>query len=296
MDRLHAMELFARVIETGSISAAARDLRLGQPAISKTLAALETRLGVRLLVRTTRKLSPTDAGLAFYERARRVLADAEEAETAARGLAGGLEGRVRVCAPVTFARLHVAPKLPAFLAAHPKLRMEVIMDDRDVDLLSENIDVALRLGALADSSLVARRIAQCARCVVASPAYLAAAGTPLSPTDLLAHQAVVYAQASGGDEWRFRRGTTELSVNVPSRLTFSAAEGVREGVLAGLGLAIVSTWMMAPELRSGAVVRVLEDWRLPEMDLSVVFPAGRLPGAKARAFVTWFDAAMQDKR
>lgn len=288
------MELFARVVETGSISAAARDLRLGQPAVSKALAALEARLGVRLLLRTTRRLSPTDAGLAFYERARRVLAEADEAETAARGLARGLEGRLRICAPVTFARLHLAPKLPAFLAAHPQLRMEVIMDDRDVDLLAENIDVALRLGALANSSLVARRIARCDRCVVASPAYLARAGTPMAPGDLLAHEAIIYAQASGGDEWRFRRGGEEHSVNVPSRLSFSAAEGVREGVLAGLGLAIVSQWMMAPELQSGAVLRVLADWQLPGMDLSAVFAAGRLASMKARSFTTWFEAAMQD--
>jgi DNA-binding transcriptional LysR family regulator len=197
MDRLHAMELFARVIETGSISAAARDLRLGQPAVSKGLAALEARLGVRLLVRTTRKLNPTDAGVALYERARRVLADADEAETAARGVAAGLDGRLRISAPVTFARMHLAPKLPAFLAAHPKLRLKVIMDDRDVDLLGENIDVALRVGTLPDSSLVARRIARCERCVVASPAYLAQAGTTHSPSDLLAHQAVIYVQGSG---------------------------------------------------------------------------------------------------
>jgi DNA-binding transcriptional LysR family regulator len=142
-------------------------------------------------------------------------------------VAAGLDGRLRISAPVTFARMHLAPKLPAFLAAHPKLRLEVIMDDRDVDLLGENIDVALRVGTLPDSSVVARRIARCERCVVASPAYLAQAGTTHSPSDLLAHQAVIYVQGSGGDEWRFRRGTTELSVSVPSRLTFSAAEGVR---------------------------------------------------------------------
>jgi DNA-binding transcriptional LysR family regulator len=293
MDRLHAMELFVRVVEAGSFSTAARDLRLGQPAVSKTIAGLEDRLGVRLLLRTTRRLSPTEAGHAFYERARRALAEADEAEIAARGLAGGLEGRLRICAPVTFARLHIAPHLPDFLAAHKKLRLEMVMDDREMDLLADNIDVALRLGPLADSSLIARKIAETDRLVVATPAYLAAHGTPATPSDLLMHQVVIYDQPTGGDVWCFRQGTAELSVKVSSRLSFSAAEGVREGVLAHCGLAIVSRWMMAPELASGSVLRLLADWRLPPMELSVVYPAGRLPSAKARAFTGWFEATLQ---
>src|SRR5579864_368032 len=151
------MEVFLRVVETGSFSAAARDLRMGQPAVSKTVAALEARLGVRLLNRSSRQLQPTEAGEAFYDRARRSLAEADEADSAARGLGAGLVGRLRVCAPVTFGRLHVAPRLGDFLEAHPKLRLELVMDDRRIDLLEENIDVALRLGALADSTLTARK-------------------------------------------------------------------------------------------------------------------------------------------
>jgi len=230
--------VFVRVVETGSFSAAARDLRMGQPAVSKTIAGLETRLGVRLLVRTSRRLSPTEAGEAYYERARRTLTEADEAETAARGLGSGLEGRLRVCAPVTFGRLHVAPKLGAFLDAHPKLRLELIMDDRRINLLEENIDIALRAGALSDS--------------------------------------------------------TEISVRVPSRLAFSAAEGLREGVLAGLGLAIAPRWMFSPELESGAVVPILRDWSLPPVDLWAVHPAGRMPSAKARAFISWYETVKPD--
>ncbi len=288
MDRLQAMETFVRVVETGSFSAAARLMHVGQPAVSKVVAALEERLGVRLLVRSTRSLQPTDAGQAYYERALRALAEAEEAETAARGVGKGLEGRLRICAPVTFARLHVAPKLGAFLTAYPKLSVELVMDDRNIDLLSENIDVALRLGALSDSALTARKLGASARHVAASPGYLAAHDAPLRPTDLLQHEAIVYAQAVGGEEWRFRKGTAESSVQVRSRLAFSAAEGVREAVLAGLGIAIVSRWMMAPELADGRVVALLADWRLPEIDLWAVFPAGRMPSARARAFVDWF--------
>jgi DNA-binding transcriptional LysR family regulator len=287
MDRLQAMETFVHVVEAGSFSSAAKALRVGQPAVSKAIAALEERLGVRLLVRTTRQLTPTDAGQAFYERALRALAEADEAETAARGLGRGLEGRLRVCAPVTFARLNIAPLLGDFLQAYPKLSLELVMDDRNIDLLSENIDIALRLGALNDSSLTARKIATSARYVVASPDYLARRPAPRTPADLLQHDAIVYSQPVGGEEWRFRKGTAETSIRVQSRLAFTAAEGVREAVLAGLGLAIVSHWMMAAQLARGDVVPVLKDWRLPDLDLWAVFPAGRMPSARAKAFVDW---------
>lgn len=293
IDRHLAMETFARVVETGSFSAAGRLLRVGQPAVSKTIAALEERLGVRLLIRSTRALQPTEAGQAFYERALRALAETEEAENAARGLGRGLEGRLRVCAPVTFARLHLAPKLGAFLEAFPKISIELIMDDRSIDLLSENIDIALRLGTLTDSVLTARKLASGARHVVASPGYLARRGAPNTPADLLHHDAIVYAQSVGGDEWRFRKGTAETSVRMRSRLAFTAAEGVREAVLADLGLAIVSHWMMAPELARKEVIPVLQDWHLTPIDLWAVFPAGRMPSARARAFVEWAQPLLQ---
>ncbi|WP_180982542.1 LysR family transcriptional regulator [Methylocella silvestris] len=289
MDRLHAMEVFVRVVESGSFSAAARDLRIGQPNVSKLVAAMEERLQVRLLVRTTRQLHPTEAGQAFYERARRTLAEADEAETAARGLGKGLDGRLRVSAPVTFARLHVIPKIGGFLDAHPNLGVDFVLDDRFVDLMGENVDVALRGGELSDSSLTARKLATCERLVVASPTYLARMGTPSTPDDLLEHTALVYTQGLIAEEWRFRRASENTSVRIPTRLSFSAAEGVREAVIAGLGLAISTRWVMQPELASGSVVPVLTDWKLPDADLWALFPSGRLPTAKARAFVSWFE-------
>jgi DNA-binding transcriptional LysR family regulator len=289
MGRLREMELFARVVETGSFSAAARDLKLGQPAVSKTIAGLEDRLGVRLLVRSTRRLSPTEAGMAFYERALRAIAEANEAEAAAQGAGAGLQGRLRVSAPVTFARLHIVPKLGAFLDAHPKLRLELVMEDRITDLVAENIDAALRLGALTDSALKARKLGQADRLVVASPAYLARRGIPNTPADLLKHDGIIYGQSSGGQEWLFRRGSSETPVHIQTRLTLSAAEGVREAVLAGQGFAISSRWMFAPELESGEVVPVLQEWSLPPMDLWVIYPSGRLTSTKARAFVKWFE-------
>src|SRR6266436_2873231 len=245
MGRLHEMETFVRVVETGSFSAAARDLNIGQPAISKAIAGLEERLGVRLLVRSTRRLSPTEAGMAFYERALRAIAEANEAEAAAQGAGTGLEGRLRICAPVTFARLHLVPKLGAFLDAHPKLQLELVMDDRTIYLVAENIDAAFRLGVLTDTALMARKLTQADRLVVASPAYLARRGIPSTPADLLEHEAIIYGQNTGGEEWRFRRGTSEISVHIQKRLTLSAAEGVRAAVIAGQGFAISSRWMFA---------------------------------------------------
>jgi len=289
MGRLRDMEMFVRVVERGSFSAAARDLKIGQPAISKTMAGLEERLGVRLLIRSTRRLRPTEAGTAFYERAVRAIAEANEAEVAAQGAGAGLEGRLRICAPVTFGRLHVVPKLGAFLDAHPKIRLEVVMDDRKKDLVAEDIDAALILGVLTDSALVARKLAQGQTLVVASPAYLARKGVPKTPTDLAGHDGIIYSQTSGGDDWVFRRGTSETNVRIPRRLTFSAAEGVRAAVIAGLGFSISSRWMFAPELESGAVVPLLKEWRLPSIDLWVIYPSGQLTSAKARAFVKWFE-------
>jgi DNA-binding transcriptional LysR family regulator len=282
------MEVFVRVIEAGSFSAAARDLRIGQPAVSKIVAALEDRLQVRLLVRSTRQLHPTEAGQVYYERARRALTEADEADTAARGEGAGLDGRLRVCASVTFARLHIVPRMGAFLDAHPDLSCDLVMDDRYVDLLEENIDVALLAGELTDSSLMARKLATSERHIVASPAYLERMGTPKSPSDLVAHSAIVYTKGSMTEEWRFHRDTTETSIRIPTRLALSAAEGVREAVIAGLGLAISSEWMMATELANGSVVRILTDWQLPSADLWALYPSGRLPTAKARAFVNWF--------
>lgn len=289
MDRMREMEIFVRVVETGSFSMAARDLEIGQPTISKSVAALEDRLGVRLLVRSTRRLSPTEAGTAFYEHAVRAITEANEADAVAQGVGAGLEGRLRISAPVTFARLHLVPRLGSFLDAHPKLRIDLLMDDRVVDPLAENIDAAIRLGTLSDSSLRARKLAQSDRYVVASPGYLARKGVPDSPTDLLEHDGIVYGQSSGGQEWVFRRGTSETSIRLRARLTLSAAEGVREAVLAGQGYAITSRWMFAPELASGAVVPLLNEWSLPSMELWMVYPSGRLTSTKARAFVKWFE-------
>jgi DNA-binding transcriptional LysR family regulator len=287
MDRLAAMEALVRVVDAGSFSRAAKQMRVGQPALSKAVAQLEDRLGVRLLLRSTQGLTPTEAGRNFYDRARRSIEEAEKAELAARGAAATLTGRLRFCAPLTFARLHVMPRLPAFLAEHPLLDIDVYLDDRDIDLVTTGIDVALLIGRLIDSAVTARKIGECQRRVIATPAYFAARGVPRTPADLLMHEAIIYEQRDGGATWAFRQGMSEISVTVNGRLRVSATEGIREAVLGDLGLAIASEWAFGPELRSGAVVSVLQEWQLPPADLWAVFPAGRQASAKARAFASF---------
>ncbi|RSV39759.1 LysR family transcriptional regulator [Sphingomonas sp. ABOLE] len=290
MDRYQAMATFVRVVETGSFSAAARHLNVGQPAVSKTIAQLEGRLQVSLLIRSTHGLTPTEAGQRFYERAKLAIQEADEAELAARGAGAGLSGCLRVSAATTFARLHVVPLLPRFLAQHPELEIDVILDDRVIDLIAEGIDVSLRMGALPDSSAVARKLATGRRSVLATPGYLARAGAPQSPADIAAHDTVLYSQLS--NIWSFQRDGTEASVTVRSRVRVSAAEGLRAAVLSDMGLTIASDWMFWSELASGEVRRVLTDWTLPPIDLWAVFPAGRMASAKARQFAAFVEAAM----
>jgi DNA-binding transcriptional LysR family regulator len=298
MDRLAAMEAFVRIIDAGSFSGAARQLHLGQSAISKTIAQLEDRLGVRLLLRSTHGLTPTEAGRNFYERAKRTIVEAEQAEAAARGDATTLQGRLRVSAPVTFTRLHIIPNLKVFLTEHPALDVEILLDDGDIDPIEAGVDMALRLGHLTDSALTARKVGQSRALVVGARSYFEAHGVPRTPGELAAHQVVIYEhQRAGGATWTFRQGTTEVAVTVSGRLRVSAAEGVREGVLAGLGVSIGGTeWLFAPELKSGQAISVLEDWSLPSVGLWSVFPTGRRASARARAFANFIEQRISEGR
>jgi DNA-binding transcriptional LysR family regulator len=197
-----------------------------------------------------------------------------------------------VTAAVTFARIHVIPKLPVFLEANPELSIDIILDDGNVDLLERGVDVALRMGSLNDSTMTARKIGTSRRRVVGTPAYFAKAGVPQTPADLSLHQAVVYEQGGGGTTWSFTRGAAETSVVVSGRVRVTAAEGVRAAVIAGVGLAVTSEWMLAPELESGEVVSVLDDWIVPAVDLWALFPTGRMASAKARAFVAFVEQTL----
>ena len=292
MDRHLAMETFVRVIDTGSFSGAARQMQIGQPAVSKAVAQLEDWVGVRLLLRSTRSLTPTEAGRNFYVRAKRALEEAEAAVLAARGAGVGLTGKLRVAASVCFGRLHIMRQLPRFLEKHPELEIEMVLDDRPINLVEEGIDVAFRSGALSNSTLVARKIGEARRLVMATPGYFEKRGEPKGPGELMAHQTVVYTPDGGGTSWTFRQGSTETSVVVGGRVSVTAAEGLREAVFAHLGLAITSEWNFAPELAAGIVRPVLLDWDLPMLELWAVFPAGRAASAKAREFVSFVESCI----
>ncbi|HEY2444551.1 MAG TPA: LysR substrate-binding domain-containing protein, partial [Rhizomicrobium sp.] len=261
--------------------------------VSKAVAQLEQRLGVRLVLRSTRGLTHTEAGRNFYEEAKAIIEKAEQAELAASSSGKGLSGRLRVSAPVTFARLHIVPKLGLLLRAHPALDIEIVLNDREIDVIEEGIDVALWMGSLVDSALTARKVGSCRRVVLATPRYFQEFGKPTRPQELSQYETVIYAQRAGGTTWTFHKDASEVEVTMRGRVRVSAAEGVREAVFAGLGLTISSEWMFTPELASGAVETALDDWRLPEMDLWAVFPAGRLASAKARAFVAFVEAGLR---
>jgi DNA-binding transcriptional LysR family regulator len=299
MDRLAAMEAFVVGVDTGSFSAAARRLNVGQPAVSKMVAQLEDRLGVKLLVRTTRGLTATEAGLNYYERARRSIAEADEAELAARGAGTSLTGKLRVSALVTFARIHLMPRIPEFLARHPDLELDIVLDDRNIDLVQEGIDVGLRLSPLTDSSLTALRIVSGRRAVFGTTTYFARAGEPATPDELTGHAAVIYDPRSGsrgGPVWPFRRDGAEVVVTLNGRLRVTAAEGVRAAVLAHAGIAVGTEWMFTPEVADGTVKEVLNDWELPGTDLWAVFPGRRAATTKARTFVGFVQEIMRRPR
>jgi DNA-binding transcriptional LysR family regulator len=292
MDRHLAMETFVRVVDTGSFSGAARQMQIGQPAVSKAITQLEDWLGVRLLLRSTRGLTTTEAGQSFYVRARRALEETEQAVLAARGTGAGLTGKLRVLAPVCCGRLHLMPQLPRFLEKHPELKIELVLEDRPINLVAEGIDVAFRNGALENSTLVARKIGEARRLVMATPIYFEKHGEPKSPEELITHQAVVYTPDGSGTSWTFRQGSTETSVILGGRLSVTAAEALREAVFSHMGLAITSEWNFAPELSAGIVRPVLLDWYLPTVELRAVFPTGRMASAKTREFVSFVESCI----
>lgn len=292
MDRLSAMETFVHVVETGSFSAAAKRLGIGQPAVSKSIAQLEARLAVRLVMRSTRGLTPTEAGLVYFERAKRAIDEANAADDAARGAGAGLTGNLRVSAGVTFSRMRIIPNLGPFLDQHPGLNIDVLLDDRLLNLVEDGIDVALRIGNLSDSGLTARRLGQSPCRVFGTPAYFERFGEPQSPADILNHQAVIYSLGES-PLWPFKQGLHEHTIAAQGRLRVTSSEGLRAGVLAHHGLAMTSEWMFSPELARGEVKPVLTDWELPPKDLWAVLPTGRMPSAKAKAFIEYVEGLLR---
>jgi DNA-binding transcriptional LysR family regulator len=283
--------LFVRTVESGSFSKAAREFGLSQPSVSRSIAALERRLGVKLLIRTTRQVSATDAGDALLGRARDALLAIDEAESAARG-ADRLAGVLRVALPPEYGVRRIVPLLPAFFARHPLLKVDLMMSDRYENLIAEGADVALRIGDLPDSSFVARKLESARRLFIAAPSYLARRGAPASLADLAGHD-VIGGPADVGDEtWIGRRNGRIERQLVSFRVRSRSATGVVACAVAGLGVATASIWMCAEALASGEAVEILTDYALDPVQAYVVFPAGHRPSQRARAFSDYLEHAL----
>jgi len=286
-DRLQALRLFARVARTGSFSAAGRELGLSQPSASRIIAELEREVGATLVIRTTRAVSLTETGSDYLARTEPILAALEEADHAARG-GGELRGLLRIGVSSSFGVRELIPRLPAFLRQHPRLRISLAVSDARQDLVSEGVDLALRLGALASSTTIARKLCQGVRLVAASPTYLRAAPPLESPSDLAAHVVILGPGGLGPDAWSFAKAERRVSVQVEGRLSVNANEAAIAAAVAGLGLTVTSSWGCRAELVRGDLVRVLADWAMDPIDLHAIFPAARVPKPSARAFADYF--------
>ena len=290
-DRLQEFRVFVRAAESGSFSRAGRELGLSQPSVSRIISELEARLGVTLLLRSTRKITVTDAGSLFLDRARDILADIEDAEDAARGL-DSLRGTIRLVIPIMYGTREIIPRLARFLSLHPLLSVELSVADQRQDLVAEGADVAIRIGDLDDSSFGARKLVTLTRMLVASPEYLAARGTPKTPADLASHDCVFGPGNFGRASWSFRRGDSEISVDIRGRVHTDSGPGMLASALAGLGIAMMSTVMARDELREGRLVPLLRGYKVPSIDVHAVFPGGPRPSAKVRALVDYLAAEL----
>lgn len=290
MDRLDELAVFLAVLETGSLAAAARRLRRSPAAVTRTLAALEVRVGARLVERTTRSLAVTEVGRRVAEDARRALAAYDAAVH--REEAGQLRGHLRLSAPVVFGRRHMAPVLSAFLDAHPEVTAELVLNDRNLDLIDEGLDLALRIGRLADSSLVVRKVGEVRRVVVAAPDYLAARGTPEGPANLAGHEIIYSSTQPGPVEWRFDGPRGPVSVRLRPRLMINAIEPVVAAVALGKGIGRVFSYQVAEELADGRLVRLLQPFEPASLPVQLVAPSARLTPPRVRAFLDFAAAEL----
>ena len=288
-----AWAIFARVAATGSFTAAGADLGLTKATVSKAVARLESRLGADLFHRTSRRLSLTDVGRRAREDAERLLADGEAAEAAAATTGVSPRGLVRLAAPMSFGLRHVAPRLPDFLAAHPGVSVDLVLGDAVVDLVAGGFDVALRIAALPDSSLRARRLCPIARSIVAAPAYLARHGQPRHPRDLGGHACLGYAYLPSPDRWHFSGPNgVEVTIKPQGPMRANNAEALAPAVHAGLGIAVQPDFLTWEDLASGRLVRVLAGWSPPPIALNVVTPPGRHRARSVSALIAFFERTL----
>jgi DNA-binding transcriptional LysR family regulator len=289
MDILAGMRLFTRVVDAGSFSEAGRVLGMAPSSVSRQISALEDSLGTQLLNRTTRKLSLTEAGGLFHARVQRILLDVEDATQAVTQLEAAPRGTLRLNVPVGFGNYHVASALPLFLKRYPDVTVELSLSDNFIDLIEEGVDVAVRIGALRDSTLVARRLADNRRLVYGSPDYLRHHGRPRTPQDLTQHQCVVYRYRPGPQSWLFEKDGQRLEMTVTGPVSANNSESLHKMILGGAGLAMLPTWMAYEDVAAGRLVPLLMDWTMSptslESGIHVVYPENRHLSPKVRAFV-----------
>ncbi|TWT10254.1 LysR family transcriptional regulator [Reyranella sp. CPCC 100927] len=285
MDKLTSIRAFTKVIQHGGFATAARDMRLSRSAVSKYVIELEQSLGVQLLSRTTRTVSPTVNGLAYYERCLAILADLDEADQAVSSAQAAPVGLLHVNAPMSFGTLHLAGCIAAFMAEHPKLQIQLILSDEQVDPVQGGFDVTLRIADLPSSSLVGRKLAPARRVVCASPDYLKQHGAPVRPEDLRQHACLSYGHLATGNQWKLTGADGDHWIAVPWTLCTNNAEVLRDAAVAGQGVALLPTFIAGAELQNGRLVSVLADYAAPELFLYALYPPTRHLSAKVRVFI-----------
>ena len=295
MDRITGMQLFIRVVETGSFSRAATEMGITQPTATKQVAALEAHLGARLLHRSTRGVTPTEVGALYHEKCKAILRQLEEADGIAQLQQGQVSGQLRISCSVAFGRRVLVPLVLRFMREHPGITADLAFDDRYVNLVEQGIDVAVRMGRLADSSLGARHLGRNPWVLVASPAYLATAGQPADAAALSHHPCLVYSSVQGDDRWSFT-GPDGLSqvVLVSGPLRSNNLSAVLAACRAGMGLAVLPGYVARDSLNDGALQTLLPDWVIPAQDMHAVFPSPKLVPGKVQVFINWLEQALRD--
>ncbi len=295
MDDLNDIAVFVAVVDAGSFTRAAERLKLSRPVVSKYVTRLEDQLAVRLLNRTTRRLSLTEAGRILYERSRRGLEHIVEAQAEVSRLQESPRGVLRINVPMSFGILHIAPLLPEFMRAYPDIAVEMDLNDRKLDVIDEGFDVSVRISDLPDSSLIARRLAPCRHVVVAAPEYLQAHGVPRKPEDLRDHDILSYSLQQSAQHWHFLDPAGQpVQVPLEGRLNMNNSLALREALLGGLGLARTPTFLVGEDLRNGRLTRVLRDYRTLDVSIFLVYPQRRHLSPKVRAFADFLAAKIQD--